>query len=138
MGDYYNFKNVERVRMGDGPAKISEITRSKITYFDSRGVAQFVDLEESARICRVLERTGAWPPPEDLDWAAYAAAHLELSEAKSGGYGLVGMRGAADEPPWFQFFDRRRTLFEFKDRDTIYSELIAPMARHGWQTWDGS
>jgi hypothetical protein len=135
MGDYYNFKNVERIRMGEGPAKISEIARTKIVYIDGRGVQQFVDLEESARTCGVLERTGAWPPPEDLDWTAYAAAHSELSNVR---LGLVGMRGAVDEPPWFQFFDRRRTLFEFKDRDTIYSELITPMARHGWQTWDGS
>lgn len=137
MGDFYNFKNVELVRMGDGPARISEIAPAKIVYIDGRGVEQFVDLEESARTCSVLERTGAWPPPEDLDWSAYAAAHPELYK-RDFKHRLVGMRGAADEPPWFQFFDRRRTLFEFKDRDTIYAELITPMVRHGWQTWDGS
>lgn len=123
--------------MGVGPAKISEITPTKIAYIDSRGVDQFVDLKESARTCSVLEGTGAWPPPEDLNWAAYAAAHPEFYK-RDVKYGLVGMRGAVDEPPWFQFFDRRRTLFEFEDRDTIYNELITPMARHGWQSWDGS
>lgn len=98
---------------------------------------QFVDLEESARTCSVLERTGAWPPPEDMDWTDYAVGHPEFYNLDVK-YGLVGMRGAGDEPPWFQFFDQRRTLFEFKDRATIYDELITPMVRHGWQTWDRS
>ena len=137
MGAFYNFKNVRFVRMGESPAKISEIALTKIVYIDGAGVQQFVDLEESARTCAVLERTGAWPPPEDMDWTVYAAAHPDLYRLDVQ-YGLVGMRGAGDEPPWFQFFDRHRTLFEFKDRDTIYAELINPMVRHGWQTWDGS
>lgn len=137
MGEFYNYKNVQFVRMGEGPAKISEISPTKILYIDDSSIEQSVDLEESARTCSVLERTGAWPPPEDMDWTAYAAAHPDLYKLDVK-YGLVGMRGAGDVPPWFQFFDRRRTLFEFKDRDTIYDELITPMVRDGWQTWDGS
>ena len=30
-------------------------------------------------------------------------------------HGCVGLRGAVDDPPWFQFLDRQRTQFEFSD-----------------------
>jgi len=51
---------------------------------------------------------------------------------------VVGLRGAIDEPPWFQFLNRRRTQFEFKDYEHIQSALLQPLARSDWRTWDAT
>jgi hypothetical protein len=51
---------------------------------------------------------------------------------------VVGLRGAIDEPPWFQFLDRRRTQFEFADYDHIKRALLDPLSRTRWYSWDAS
>jgi hypothetical protein len=39
----------------------------------------------------------------------------------------------------FQFLNRRRTQFEFKDYEHIQRSLLAPLASTGiWRTWDAS
>ena len=133
MDRFFNFKSVELVRVGVGNARITRITDQKVEYTDENGRELFVDLEECARIGGCLEIAGLFPPSDDLDWASMADAisgqGLEVSE------GCVGLRGALDQPPWFQFLNRRRTQFEFKDYDSIDAELLMPMNR---MTFDAS
>jgi hypothetical protein len=137
MGEFYNFTLVELVRIGAGPAKIVQITRQDVRYVDSNGAELLIDLEECARTCMVLRRLGSFPPQDDTDWAAIVDANAQLA-TEDPAYFCVGLRGAVDEPPWFQFLNRRRTQFEFEDYDAISDQLLTPLAKVGWQTWDAS
>ena len=135
---FFNFKLVELVRMGTGSARIVEITRQRLRYIDDRGADAFVDLEDCARIYLTLESAGLFPPNDETDWTALAVANLQFSNLDVSLSGCVGLRGALDSPPWFQFLDRRRTQFEFKDGEALRAQLRHPLAAVGWQTWDAS
>jgi len=137
MGEFYNFTRVELVRIGTDQARVLQVARQAVTYLDGSGVERSVDLQECARVYLALYRSGNFPPADDTDWTAIAAAH-PASESESQTRGCVGLRAVIDDPPWFQFFDHRRTQFEFGDSDTIRNELVIPLARFGWQTWDAS
>jgi hypothetical protein len=133
---FYNFKFVELVRIGTGSARIVEVTRQRLRYIDEHGAESFVDLEDCARIFLTLKNAGLFPPGDETDWTELAAINLKFYILDVS-YGLcVGLRGALDEPPWFQFLDRRRTQFQFKDYEAIKSELLVPLTRVNWQTWD--
>lgn len=129
----FNFKSVELVRLGVGPARITRVTAQKIEYTNESGRELFVDLEECARIGGCLETAGLFPPSSDMDWTSVADAICGPGSETT--RGCVGLRGAMDDPPWFQFLNRRRTQFEFKDYDAIYAELLTPMGR---MTFDAS
>jgi hypothetical protein len=136
---FYNFKSVELVHIGRGPADIVAIAGGGVEYIDDNGRGLVVDLTECARIYRCLRDAYVFPPAEDLDWPAlidevpgFATLELPLQA-------VVGLRGAVDQPPWFQFLNRRRTQFEFKDYDHIQSALLKPLAIAGrWYSWDAS
>ena len=136
---FYDFKSVELVHIGCGPADIVAVTGARVEYSDDSGRGLVVDLEECARVYRCLREAGAFPPGEDCDWGAlidtvagFAALELPLPA-------VVGLRAAIDEPPWFQFLNRRRTQLEFKDYDHIQSALLRPLAAAGnWYSWDAS
>lgn len=133
---FYNFKSVALVRIGTSSARIVEVTRQRLRYIDEHGAASFVDLEDCARIFLTLQNAGLFPPGDETDWTGLAISSLQFS-ALDVSFGLcVGLRGALDDPPWFQFLDRRRTQFAFKDYDAIRSELLVPLTRVNWQTWD--
>ena len=132
MARFFNFTSVECVRIGTGAARITHVTNQKVTYIDERGRELFVDLNECQRIGSGLEIAGVFPPSDDVDWASVADGVYSSSDsagqtAPAGG--CVGLRGALDHPPWFQFLNRRRTQFEFKNRDALYAELLTPMGR---------
>jgi hypothetical protein len=129
MDRLYNFEHVDRVRMGTGFARITSVTPQRVEYTDEAGSAWFVDLDECARIGSCLEHAGLFPPSDDLDWAAVATVGSRGSESAATSSGCVGLRGALDEPAWFQFLDQRRTQFEFTDGRALYAELLTPMAR---------
>lgn len=135
MERFYNFTDIERVRIGEGMAKIDRITPTAVTYLDERGRAASIDLPECGRTYICLTLGGAFPPRDDDDWSTFADEHSHLItvEARAS---VVGLRGVIDDPPWFQFLDRRRTQFEFQSRDAIEHELLLPLARCGFQTWD--
>ena len=136
---FFNFKSVELVHIGRAPAGIVAIAGSRVEYTDDNGKGLVVDLAECARVYRCLCDLRAFPPDDDQDWGAlidevpgFATLELPLQA-------VVGLRGAIDEPPWFQFLNRRRTQFEFKDYDHIQSALLAPLAAAGnWYSWDAS
>lgn len=129
MERLFNFKSVELVRIGSGLARITQVTDQKVEYLDEHGRELFVDLEECARIGGCLEVVGSFPPSDETDWASVADAVSSSSEREVPGGACVGLRGALDDPPWFQFLNRRRTQFEFKDQDALYGELLTRMGR---------
>jgi len=135
---YFNFKAIELVHVGTAPASINSIAKLRIEYTDDLGRHLDVDLEECARIYGCLSKAGAFPPDDAADWGAivdsvpgFAALPIPIQR-------VVGLRGAIDEPPWFQFLNRRRTQFEFKDYEHIQSALLQPLARSDWRTWDAT
>ena len=129
MDRFFNFKSVECVRIGTGPARITRVTDQKVEYIDESSRELFVDLQECERIAGRLEIAGLFPPSDDLDWASVADGISSSSEQTVPAGGCVGLRGALDDPPWFQFLNRRRTQFEFKDREALDAELLTPMGR---------
>jgi hypothetical protein len=136
-GEFYNFAPRELVRIGTGPARILQVAQQAVTYVDGSAIERSVDLQECARTYLALYRSGNFPPTDDADWTAIAAAH-PVSGSEPLPYGCVGLRAVVDDPLWFQFLDHRRTQFEFADADAIRNELVTPLARLGWQTWDAS
>lgn len=137
MNRFYNFKPVELVHIGAAPARIVQIAGPVLDYIDDAGASLSIDLQECARIYGALESAGLFPPRDEMDWASFADANPGFSTGDAR-WDCVGVRGALDEPPWFQFLNRRRTQFEFKDYDAFQQELRRPLGRAGWNSWDAS
>ena len=135
---YYEFKSVTLVHIDIGPARIGPIDGSTLPFTDDAGAPRTIDLAECARVYRGLNRVGAFPPREDFDWAALIESYPGFSELPLGAQPVVGLRGAVDEPPWFQFLDRQRTQFEFTDEGHIRRTLLDPLSRTPWYTWDAT
>jgi hypothetical protein len=133
---FYNFNRVERVRFGEGIAKITRISEAAVDYLDEAGRAFSVDLSECTRTWTCLTLGGAFPPGDDDDWSKFADDHADLIKSDVW-RGVIGLRGVIDDPPWCQFLNRRRTQFEFRSREIIENDLLQPLARYGWQTFDG-
>jgi hypothetical protein len=133
---FYNFKSVELVRIGTGPARIVQVAGSTVQYTNASGAGLSVDLEECAQIYQLLNDAGLFPPDDKLDWATLADAIPGFSTLYPSQSRCVGLRGALDTPPWFQFLNRRRTQFEFKDYDAFQRELRRPLGQAGWNSWD--
>jgi hypothetical protein len=134
---FFDFQSVKRVRIGSGGrGAIVAVTATAVSFVDEAGRPQVIDLAECGRIYACLRRAGAFPPAEDFDWGALADATADFSTLPLSGQSVVGLRGALDEPPWFQWLDRRRTQFEFEDTDHIRSVLLDPLAKTRWFTWD--
>jgi len=135
---YYHFSSVELVRIGSGRALIKDITRQQVSYSDEAGRDMYVDLEECARIYHCLQETGQFPPGDDTDWARLADAFPNFAAIDVSRARCVGLRAVLDEPPWFQFLNRRRTQFEFTDYEHIQAQLRVPLGHVGWSSWDAS
>lgn len=133
---FFTFSSVDLIRIGRARARIVSVMREKVEYIDEDGRKQFVDLEECARICMCLYRSGLFPPKNDTDWTSVADATPGFASLDVSGGGTVGLRGALDTPPWFQFLNRRRTQFDFKNRDRLEKQLLRPLAKFGWQSFD--
>src|SRR5262245_55492537 len=124
MMRFYDFKAVELVHIDSGQAKIIGIEGSRLEYVDDIGKRRTIDLAECARIFSCLRQLGKFPPDEDFDWGALVAEIPGFADMPMPIQPVVGLRAAIDEPPWFQFLNPRRTQFEFRDRDHIYSVLL--------------
>jgi hypothetical protein len=135
---YFDFKGVELVHMSIPPAGIVSIAGSRVEYADDLGRSMHVDLEECARIYGCLVQVGGFPPGETTNWGALVDTVPDFATLPLPLQRVVGMRGAIDEPPWFQFLNRHRTQFEFENYDHIQSALLEPLARNGWRSWDAS
>lgn len=49
----------------------------------------------------------------------------------------VGLRGALDHPPWFEFFGPSSVRMEFESDRALYQQLLIPLGRAGYATLDG-
>jgi hypothetical protein len=118
----------EVVRIGESGARIVAVTRERIEYIDMAGQERFVDLEECA---------GAWRQWHDdhrsefLPLPGASAQDIVAWNAR-----CVGVRGACDNPPWAAFRNQRNTRFEFASYDALYRELLNPLGKAGWHTFD--
>jgi hypothetical protein len=123
MGD----PTCEIVSIGVSGARIVGVTRERIDYIDAAGAELFIDLEECARSWERsrAQSSGFVTLP---GWTAQSAAAWHTR--------CVGERGADDNPPWAQFMNERRTRFEFASYEALYKELLDPLKRAGWQTFD--
>jgi hypothetical protein len=136
---FYNFQSVELVHIGAGLAEVTAITKSSVAYIDDIGRHLTIDLEECARTYAGLNRLGAFPPGDTTNWSDLVDSIPDFATLPLSGARVVGLRAAVDEPPWFQFLNRRRTQFEFKDYDHIQNALLTPLARAGaGLSWDAS
>jgi hypothetical protein len=135
---FFDFKSVTLVHIDVGSARIGPIADTTLAFTDDAGTPRVIDLAECARIYRWLQRRGAFPPAEDFDWAALIESEPGFADVPLGAQAVVGLRGAVDEPPWFQFLDRHRTQFEFSDYDHIRRALLDPLSHTRWYSWDAS
>lgn len=121
-------EQVELIRIGAGAARIVSISQLQIEYIGSTGQRCIIDLQECAR-----------------NWAQWHSDHndefiavTDDSPADIDGWNAhcVGTRGALDDPPWVQFMNQRHTRFEFGSYEAIYQEVLTPISRYGWHTFD--
>jgi hypothetical protein len=100
------FLRAKVVRMGTGAAHIVSVTKRRIDYVDEGGREVFVDLDECARV--------------------WARRHGAPGPTVGGKYmRFVGWRG----PTWIQFYDRRRTQFEFQTCDAMVGDVLMELRR---------
>jgi len=138
MGQFHNFKRVRLVHVGVGVAGIDRIGDSSLFFTDDQGAKREISLLECARIYRLLREANAFPPGDDDDWGVLANVS-DFASLEAPAQAVVGLRAAVDDPPWFQFLDRGRTQFEFRDYDHIQGALLNPLSAAGsWYSWDAS
>ena len=63
-------------------------------------------------------------------------AGLDRADAAAWQVRCVGERGAVDNRPSAQLMNERRTHFEFTSYEALYKELLDPLKRAGWHTFD--
>src|SRR5262249_587370 len=105
MDRFYDFKSIKLVHIGTGSARIIEVTRQRVHYIDEVGTQLTGELEEWARMYLCLDFAGLFPPGDDTDWGRLADATPGFSTLDVPEICCVGLRGAIDDPPWFQFLD---------------------------------
>lgn len=139
MGRFFNFKRARIVHVGVGPAAIDGIADGQLAFTDDQGGKSALSLLECARVYLLLREAGAFPPGEDDDWSVLIDHVSDFATIDVPFQAVVGLRAVVDVPPWFQFLDRQRTQFEFKDYDHIQNALLKPLTAAGaWYSWDAS
>jgi hypothetical protein len=118
----------EIVRIGVSGARILSITHERLDYIDEAGQEQCIDLQECAK------RWGRWRGERSRDF-------LPLPGATDQGIAdwnarCVGQRGALGNPPWAEFITEPRIRFAFASYEALYRELLDPLGRAGWHTFD--
>lgn len=94
------------------------------------GQERFIDLEECARGWGQLhdDRRQEFLPLPGTTEQGVAAWNANC----------VGQRGALDNPPWAEFKNERNTRFEFGTYEGLYEQLLRPLKRVGWHTFDAN
>ena len=118
----------EVVRIGLSGARIVAVTPERIEYIDMGGEERFVDLRECARAW------GQWREEHRSEFLPLPGASAQSIKAWNAR--CVGQRGACDDPPWAAFSNERQTRFEFPSYDALYRELLNPLRKAGWHTFD--
>ena len=70
---------------------------------------------------------------------ATGATHtIELASCRRSPEGqVVGVRGALDDPPWFEFFGPHAVRMELDSDRALYQQLVIPLGRAGYCSYDG-
>ncbi len=117
----------EIVRIGASLARIVGVIRERVDYIDAAGDERFIDLDECARSWGLKRAQSS----DFVTLPGYTPESVASWNAR-----CVGQRGALDIPPWVQFMNERRTRFEFTSYESLYKELLSPLKRAGWHTFD--
>ena len=121
-------ESTEVIRINAGGSRIISVIQRQIEYVGLAGEPCTIDMKGCAR-----------------NWARWRSDHsddfitvTDSSQAEIDDWNArcVGTRGALDDPPWVQFTNQRHTRFEFDSYEAIYRELLTPLSRYGWQTFD--
>jgi hypothetical protein len=130
---------VELVRIGVGPAAITLVTRETVDHIDESGREMSVDLLECARNWSRSRNSDQFPPVEGPGWIKITSWGPPPDPAAPEPI-YVGLRCVIwfrDSPPFCEFFNDRRTRFEFRDKDDlIETMLLRPLRLAGWMTLD--
>jgi hypothetical protein len=118
----------EIVRIGVASARVTSVTQQRVEYLDEAGQEQFVDLEQCARNWARSSKD----PEQEFSLVPGASAE----SAATWNSRCVGQRGALGDTPWVEFMNERHTRFEFGTYEAIYADLLGPLAKAGWQTFD--
>jgi hypothetical protein len=118
----------EVVQVGVSGARIVAVTHQRIDYIDMAGQARSVDLEACAR------GWGRWHDEHRGEFLPLPGSSEQGIAAWNAR--CVGERGALDNPPWAEFRNERATRFVFETRDALYRELLTPLGKAGWHTFD--
>lgn len=118
----------ELVRIGVSDARIVSVSRERIEYVDKAGESRFIDLIACAT---------AWARARSSNSAHFVPLPGATEQsAIAWNSRCVGLRGALDNPCWVSFMNERRTRFEFESYDALYREVLAPLRKVGWRTFD--
>ena len=120
-------QSVEVIRISAGDTRIVSVSPRQIEYIALTGERCTIDLEESAR---------NWENRYRNDSDEFVPITDSQAEVDDWNARCVGTRGALDDPPWVEFMNARRTRFEFDSYEAIYRELLGPISRYGWHTFD--
>ena len=118
----------EIIRIGAGGSRSINVTQRTVEYVGLAGELCTLDLQECARnwVRWHRDHSDEFIPVTDA-----SPADIDDGNAR-----CVGTRGACDNPPWVEFMNERRTRFEFDSYEAIYREILGPISRHRWQTFD--
>jgi hypothetical protein len=118
----------EVVRIASSTARITRVTRQRVDYVDMAGQVQFIDLEEC------VANWNSWHDSHRGEFLPLPGSSPETTAAWNAR--CVGLRGALDNPPWAEFMNERKTRFEFVSYAALYAELLTPLKKAGWHTFD--
>ena len=119
------------VRIGNGHARIHQITSERVEYAFEAGQPDAIDLDECTRNwVQMVEKSrenfvDAWPGSQG-----------RVESNRSWNSACVGMRDTTAERPWVTFMTELPLRLEFEDYDALYSELLDPLAAVGKHTFD--
>jgi hypothetical protein len=116
------------VRIGVGQARIVRVTPEHLVYHDKDGSEYHLDLPQcSAHWAR-------WHEEHAGDFVLLPG--VDANESRAWNSRCVGERGACDDPPWVELRSEPPTRFEFESYEATYQELLGPLGKAGWHTFD--
>ena len=118
----------EVVRVGAPGVRIACITSQRIDYIDMGGHEQSIDLEECA------QRWVRWYEEHRQEFLVLPGA--SQAEVDTENARCVGQRGGGHSTWWAEFMTERKTRFEFAGLEALWRELLGPLMRFGWRTFD--
>ncbi len=121
------------IRIGANAATVISVTQNYVVFVDEEGDSHSIDLEECHRnYVAWITKGRNQGDIIDLEGPIFRVR----SESGYGQGRCVGFRGAFDHSAWMSFANEPPTMFEFRSRDELYQQLLTPLMRVGWNTFD--